>query len=72
MMATSLSVALFPLILVYFATLTEVIVAELQTILVEVLRDTGTALKGMKFLVTQRNLQTMIEDDSLPEIGGVG
>ena len=53
-MAMSLLVTL--VVMVYFATLTEMVVAELQTILMEVLRDTGTALMGMKFLVTLRNV----------------
>ena len=53
MMAMFLPVAL--VVMVYFAKLTEVTVVELQTILMEVPRDTGIALMGMKLVVTQRN-----------------
>ena len=67
-MAMSLSVAF--LVVVYFATLTEVIVAEVQTILMEVLRDSGTTLKGRKLVVTQKNMKTTPVETSLPEIEG--
>ena len=67
-MAMSLPVVL--VVMVYSATLTEVIVAEVQTILMEVLRDSGTTLKGRKLVVTQKNMKTTPVETSLPEIEG--
>ena len=38
------------------ATLTEIVVAELQTITIVLSRDTGMTLKEMKLVVTQMNI----------------
>ena len=59
------------MVMVYSATLTKVIVAEVQTILTELFRDTGTILKGIKLKVTQMNMQEAVMDGSLPEVGEV-
>lgn len=69
MTATSLLVA--SVMMAYFASLTEVIVADIQTIPMELFRDTGITLMGMKFIVTQWKLKTTLMEPSLPEIGGV-
>ena len=66
MMAMSSPVILVSVILDYIATLTEVIVAELQMVQ---LRDTGTALIGLKLGVShRRKLMTPLQTSSL-EIG---
>jgi hypothetical protein len=59
-------VILIEKMLVYFAILTEVVVAELQ------LRDNGIVLMGLKLGVTHRSLRLMIAlKSSSLEIGGM-